>query len=82
MLIDASSSSFHKKVTVALSFERIRTHLAEVESKTQPLRSRTQKKSKARTDFLKTDPLRAKDRNGRGQGHKFSKLCRQISHYF
>ena len=44
-----------------------------VESRTQPSRPRTRKtKPRPRTDFLRTDPLEAKDRNARslGQGHK------------
>ena len=55
---------------------------SEVESRTQRLkpRPRTQKKKirgqgKGQTDFSRTDPLEAKDKNDRGQerGHNFSK---------
>ena len=42
--------------------------LAELESKTQGSRPRTQKNPRPRTDFLWTDPLEFKDRNARRQG--------------
>ena len=45
---------------------------AEVESRTQDSRPRTQKnpRPRPRTALPRTDPLEAKDRNARGQGHK------------
>ena len=42
--------------------------LAEVESRTQGSRPRTQKNPRPRTAFPRTDTLEAKDRNARGQG--------------
>ena len=42
----------------------------EVESRTQGSRPKTEKYPRPRTDFPRTDPLEAKDRNARGQGPK------------
>ena len=42
--------------------------MAEVESRTQGSRPRTQKNSRPRTALPRTDSLEAKDRNARGQG--------------
>ena len=52
------------------------SYITEVDSRTQSLRPRTKKKSKTkeRTDFLRTDPLEAKDRNARGQGPRTQRV--------
>ena len=42
--------------------------LTQVESRTQGSRPRTQKNPRPRTDFLRTDTLKAKDRNAQDQG--------------
>ena len=60
-------------------------YTTDVESRTQYLtpRPRTQKKNarvRPRTDFSRTDPLEAKDKNGQdqGQGHNFLNFGRKI----
>ena len=61
-----------KSAKFSLPFQRCHCWFVEVElrpqsSKTRP---RTQKNPRPRTDFLRTDYLKAKDRNSRGQGPK------------
>ena len=64
------SSDLHKK-TFSKNFSSAPQNFkSEVESRTQGSRPRprTQKNPRPRTAFPRTDPLKAKDRNARGQG--------------
>ena len=55
----------------------LRTSIAEVESRTQGSRPRTQKnpRPRPRTAFPRTDTLEAKDRKARGQGQGHKRKC-------